>query len=205
MVPFAVTILPSLFLVINFPFAAPGGSVPNVPGTYDPVPTLSMFNSPWAIIVQGVFNAYNFLIFKGYFDTIPNSVLQAARVDGGSEFNIFRRIVFPMSIPVFSVIMWIQFQAVWDSYLWPSLVIQDNNKATTAIAVYTVMRDFVVSGTMEKASAFSTMAAMRTALGDGLSWNGLMVLGILQTLPIFIMFILCREYLLRGVRIQGLK
>jgi ABC-type glycerol-3-phosphate transport system permease component len=131
--------------------------------------------------------------------------LQAARVDGGSEFNIFRRIVFPMSIPVFSVIMWIQFQAVWDSYLWPSLVIQDNNKATTAIAVYTVMRDFVVSGTMEKASAFSTMAAMRTALGDGLSWNGLMVLGILQTLPIFIMFILCREYLLRGVRIQGLK
>jgi len=205
MVPFAVMILPSLFLTLNFPFAVPGGSVPNMPGTYNPVPTLSLFNTPWAIIVPGVFNAYNFLIFKGYFDTIPNSVLQAARVDGGSEFNIFRRIVFPMSIPVFSVIMWIQFQAVWDSYLWPSLVIADNSKATTAIAVYTVMQDFSTSGILEKASAFSATTAMRAALGEGLSWNGLMVLGILQTLPIFIMFIFCREYLLRGVRIQGLK
>jgi ABC-type glycerol-3-phosphate transport system permease component len=205
MVPFAVTLLPSLFLTLNFPFAIPGGSVPNMPGTYNPVPTLSVFDTPWAIIVQGVFNAYNFLIFKGYFDTIPNSILQAARVDGGSEFNIFRRIVFPMSIPVFSVIMWIQFQSVWDSYLWPSLVIQDNSKAMTSMAIYTVMRDFVTSGVTEKASAYSPTAAMQTALGAGLSWNGLMVLGILQTLPIFIMFILCREYLLRGVRIQGIK
>jgi multiple sugar transport system permease protein len=67
------------------------------------------------------------------------------------------------------------------------------------------MRDFVTSGVTEKASAYSPTAAMQTALGAGLSWNGLMVLGILQTLPIFIMFILCREYLLRGVRIQGIK
>lgn len=205
MVPVAVTILPSLFLTLNFPFAVPSGSVPNMPGSYDPVPTLNMFDTPWAIIVQGVFNAYNFLIFKGYFDTIPNSVLQAARVDGGSEFNIFRRIVFPMSVPVFAVIAWIQFQAVWDSYLWPSLVISSNEKAPTSIAIYTVMHDFVTSGVMEKASAYSPTAAMQSALGAGLSWNGLMVLGILQTLPIFIMFIFCREYLLRGVRIQGLK
>ncbi len=205
MVPAAVTILPSLFLTLNFPFAVPGGSVHNLPGTYNPVPTLSMFNTPWAVIVVGIFNAYNFLIFKGYFDTIPNSVLQAARVDGGSEFNIFRRIVFPMSVPVFSVISWIQFQAVWDSYLWPSLVIADNSKAPTSLAIYTVMNDFVTSGVTERASAFSQTEAMKAALGAGLSWNGLMVLGILQTLPIFLMFLFCREYLLRGVRIQGLK
>jgi multiple sugar transport system permease protein len=46
---------------------------------------------------------------------------------------------------------------------------------------------------------------METLLSAGLSWNGLMVLGILQTLPIFIMFIVCREYLLKGIRIRGLK
>jgi multiple sugar transport system permease protein len=179
--------------------------VPNFLGTEDIFPTLSFFDTPWAIIVQAIFNAYNFLIFKGYFDTIPNSVLQAARVDGGSEFNIFRRIVFPMSVPVFSVIAWIQFSAVWDSFLWPSLVIQSNSKAPTSVAIYTVMNNFVTSGIMDRATALGQSEAMRQALASGLSWNGLMVLGLLQTIPIFIMFILCREYLLRGVRIQGLK
>lgn len=205
MVPVAVTLLPSIMLTLNFPFALPGGSVPNLPGTYQPFPTISFFDTPWAVILYGVFNAYNFLIFKGYFDTVPNSVLQAARVDGGSEFNIFRRIVFPMSIPVFSVIAWIQFQAVWDGFLWPASVIQSNDKAPTSVAIYTVMNNFMNSGVMDRGAALSQSNAMRQALASGLSWNGLMVLGLLQTIPIFIMFILCREYLLRGVRIQGLK
>jgi multiple sugar transport system permease protein len=205
MIPMAVLLLPMLFLTVNFPFAVPGGSIPNLPGSDQPFPTLSFYDTPWAIIIPGIFNAYNYLIFKGYFDTIPDSVLQAARVDGGSEFNIFRRIVFPMSIPVYSVIAWIQFYAVWDSFLWPQLVIQSNEKATTALAIYTVMNNFVTSGVMDRATALSQSAAMRSALDAGLSWNGLMVLALLQTFPIFLMFILCREYLLRGVRIQGLK
>lgn len=205
MVPQAVTLLPLLLLVNFFPFAVPYGSVPNVPGTDQFFPTLSIYNTPWAIIVVGIFNAYNFLIFKGYFDTIPNSVLQAARVDGGSEFNIFRRIVFPMSIPVYAVIAWVQFSGVWDSFLWPQMVIADNSKATTALAIYTVMNNFTNSGVMDRGATLAQDAAMRSALSAGLSWNGLMVLGLLQTIPIFLMFILSREYLLRGVRIQGLK
>jgi multiple sugar transport system permease protein len=205
MIPFTVTVVPLFFLINNFPFAIPQGSIPNLPGTDQIFPTISLYNSPWAIIVVGIFNSYNFLIFKGYFDTIPNSVLQAARVDGGSEFNIFRRIVFPMSIPVYSVISWIQFSAVWDSFLWPRLVTADNSQAMTSLAIYTVMTQFSKSGVMDRATALSQTAAMQSALAAGLSWNGLMVLGLLQTLPIFIMFILCREYLLRGVRIQGLK
>jgi ABC-type glycerol-3-phosphate transport system permease component len=205
MVPQAVILLPSLLLVNFFPFALPYGTIPNLPGTDQPFPTLSFFNTPWAIIVVGIFNAYNFVIFKGYFDTIPNSVLQAARVDGGSEFNIFRRIVFPMSVPVYSVIAWIQFSSVWDSFLWPQMVISDNSKATTALAIYTVMNNFSMSGVTDRGATMARDAAMRSALSAGLSWNGLMVLGLLQTIPIFLMFILSREYLLRGVRLQGLK
>jgi multiple sugar transport system permease protein len=103
------------------------------------------------------------------------------------------------------VIAWIQFSAVWDSFLWPQLVIADNNKAPTSLAIYTVMTQFRDSGVMDRATALSQTTAMQAAMASGLSWNGLMVLGILQTFPIFLMFVLCREYLLRGVRIQGLK
>jgi ABC-type glycerol-3-phosphate transport system permease component len=106
---------------------------------------------------------------------------------------------------VFSVIAWIQFSGVWDSYLWPSLVIVDNNKAPTALAIYTVMGNFMNSSLMDRYTGLSQNSAAQGALAAGLSWNGLMVLALLQTIPIFLMFILCREYLLKGVKISGFK
>jgi multiple sugar transport system permease protein len=205
MVPFAVTLLPTMFLSLNFPFALREGDIPLLPGTSDFVPTLRLWDTPWAVIIPAVFNAFNFLFFKGFFDTIPDSIIQAARVDGGSELNIFRRIVLPMSVPVFAVAAWTQFNAVWDNFLWPSLAFQSPEKLPTAVAIFTLMRRFTEQNTTNADQALAGSLAMRQILDAGLTWNGLMVLGILQTLPVFIVFIICREYLLRGVRIRGLR
>lgn len=203
MVPGVVTLIPSFLLTRNFPFAL--STVPLIPGTTTPFPTITIWNTFWAVILPGVFGAYNYLLFKGFFDTIPDSVIQAARVDGGSEFNIFRRIVLPMSVPVYAVAGWGQFAGVWDSFLWPLLVLQSPEKIPTSIAIYNLMERLTVSGTTNAGQALGQSQAMETLLSAGLSWNGLMVLGLLQTLPIFLMFIVCREYLLKGIRIRGLK
>lgn len=205
MVPVSVTILPTLLLSLNFPFAVPSGSIPNLPGTDQPFPTISIWDTAWAIIIPAGFNAFNFLVFKGFFDTIPNSVIQAARVDGGSEFNIFRRIVFPMSIPVFAVAAWLQFSTTWDNFLWPSLAFRTTANEPTAVAIYNLITAFSTASVTSSSAATAQSLAMKQALAVGLTWNGLMVLGLLQTIPIFLMFIVCREYLLRGVRIRGLK
>jgi ABC-type glycerol-3-phosphate transport system permease component len=203
MVPFAVTLIPAFLLTRNFPFAMP--VVPTVPGTDTPFPILRIWNTHWAVIIPGVFNAFNFLLFKGFFDTIPNSIIQAARVDGGSEINIFRRIVFPMSIPVYAVCAWIQFSAVWDSFLWPVVVLQSSDQLPTSVAIYNIMNRLSAAGATDAGQAMGQSQAMADLLAAGLSWNGLMVLGLLQTAPIFIMFVLCREYILKGIRIRGLK
>lgn len=203
MVPAAVTLIPSFLLVRNFPFPLP--QVPNIPGTETPFPVLRTWNTAWAVIIPGVFNAFNFLLFKGFFDTIPNSIIQAARVDGGSEFNIFRRIVFPMSIPVFAVAAYMQFSGVWDSFMWPLLVIQDPARAPMSVAIYNLVNAFSSSGTTSSGGAFAASERIRQLQEAGLSWNGLVVLGILQTIPIFIMFMVSRNYLLKGVKIRGLK
>lgn len=203
MVPFAVTLIPSFLLTRNFPFALP--QPPMIPGTSAPFPVLRLWDTPWAVIIPGVFNAFNFLLFKGFFDTIPDSIIQAARVDGGSELNIFRRIVLPMSIPVYAVAAWLQFGAVWDSFLWPLLVLQDTTKIPTSVAIYNLMTKFTNAGATSAEQAAGQSLAMQQILDAGLSWNGLMVLALLQTLPVFLMFILCREYLMRGIRIRGLK
>jgi len=204
MVPVSITLLATLLLSLNFPFALPSGSIPNLPGTDQPFPTISIWDTAWAIIIPAGFNAFNFLVFKGFFDTIPNSVIQAARVDGGSEFNIFRRIVLPMSIPVFAVAAWLQFSSTWDNLLWPSLAFRTTANEPTSVAIYTIITNFT-SANVINASGATQSPAMRQALEAGLTWNGLMVLGLLQTIPTFLMFIICREYLLRGIRIRGLK
>lgn len=203
MLPGIVTLIPSFLLTRNFPFPLP--VVPDIPGTDTPFPSVRIWNTFLAIIIPAGFSAGNFLLFKGYFDSIPDSIINAARVDGGSEFNIFRRIIVPMSIPVFAVTIYFQFTATWDSYLWPLVVIQDSNIAPLPIAIRRMVDAFTYAGTTNAQTALGQSAAASQLAAQGLSWNGLMVLGLLQAIPVFIFFIIIREYLLKGVRIQGLK
>lgn len=203
MIPGIVTLIPGYLLTINFPFPWP--QVPNIPGTDEPFPTITLFNTPWAVIIPGVFNAFNFLNFKGFFDTIPDSIINAARVDGGSEFNIFRRIILPMSVPVIAVCAWFQFTGTWNNYLWPLITIQDTEKQTMTVAIAKMVQEFTRQQGGMDASAAVDNPQLRKMLEAGLSWNGLVVLGLLQSFPIFVAFIICREYLMKGIRIRGFK
>ncbi|UIX31989.1 carbohydrate ABC transporter permease [Streptomyces sp. GQFP] len=201
MMPAALTLIPMYLMTLNWPFALP--EAPSVGGTQ--LPSVEIWNTPWAVVLPLVFNAFNYLLFKGFFDTIPDSVIQAARVDGGSEFNIFRRIVLPMSVPVFAVTIWTSFSGAWDQFLWPLVVLQDESKMPASVMIYQLQEKFIQAGSAGDAAAAQQSQQMQEILGSGMSWNGLMVLGILQSLPVFLAFIVCREYLLRGIKLRGLK
>lgn len=203
MMPTALTLIPSFLLTRNWPFALP--QVPTIPGTDTPFPTIRIWDTPWAVILPLVFNAFNFLLFKGFFDTIPDSVIQAARVDGGSEFNIFRRIVLPMSIPVYAVAVWGLFAATWDAFLWPLIVLQTPDKMPMSVEIYQLIQRFQGAGTTNSRATAAHSLQMQHLMSAGLSWNGLMVLALLQSLPVFAVFIVSREYLLKGIQIRGLK
>lgn len=203
MMPAALTLIPNYLLTQNWPFALP--TVPNIPGTDTEFPSVQIWDTHWAVILPMAFQAFNFLLFKGFFDTIPDSVIQAARVDGGSEFNIFRRIVLPMSVPVFAVTIWTSFSGAWDQFLWPLVVLQTSDKMPASVEIYQLLQRFSQAGSMNAEQATAQAQQMQEVLDAGMSWNGLMVLGILQSLPVFIAFIICREYLLRGIRLRGLK
>jgi multiple sugar transport system permease protein len=73
------------------------------------------------------------------------------------------------------------------------------------VAIYNLINKFTVAGATDANQALGQSEALKHVLNAGLTWNGLMVLGLIQTLPIFFMFILCREYLLSGIKIRGLK
>jgi|tagenome__1003787_1003787.scaffolds.fasta_scaffold20959590_2 multiple sugar transport system permease protein len=203
MMPTALTLIPSYLLTRNWPVALP--QAPDIPGTTIAIPTVRIWDTPWAVILPGVFSAFNFLLFKGFFDTIPDSVIQAARVDGGSEFNIFRRIVFPMSVPVYAVAAWIMFTVAWEQFLWPLIVLQSPDRMPMSTEIYLLFQRFQAAGTTNSRAVAVQSMRMHNLMSAGLGWNGLMVLAMLQSLPVFAAFIVCREYLLKGIQIRGIK
>jgi ABC-type glycerol-3-phosphate transport system permease component len=102
-------------------------------------------------------------------------------------------------------VAYFEFGGVWESYLWPLVVMQDSKIAPLTLAIRRISDIFSAAGTTNPQTAIGASAQMTNLIGQGLSWNGLMVLGLLQALPVFVFFLIAREYLLKGVKIQGLK
>jgi len=196
-VPAQISFVPHFLLIRHFPF--PTMSVPNIPLINIPFPTYDFMNTYWAVILPGVYNAFNILLFKGFFDGIPDELINAARLDGASEFGIFRRIILPVSKPVFAVVAYFTFSGAWNNFMWPLLVIQDTKLYPLSVYIYK-FQDYLMyhepglEGPQERAFAEA-----------GIGYNGLMAVSIIESIPVFIMFLIFREYLMTGIRLRGFK
>ena len=81
-------------------------------------------------------NAYYYLLFKDYFEKIPNALIEAAKVDGLSDFGIFLKIVLPLSKSIIGVVAIFTMTAAYSDFLLPYLILQDENMQTVMVAVY---------------------------------------------------------------------
>lgn len=90
--------------------------------------SLKLINTFWGIILPAIPTAFFIYIFKGFFNELPGDLFDAARVDGGSDYWIFRRIVIPLSRPVFAVVTLMSFLNSWNGgggLMWSSLVLRE--------------------------------------------------------------------------------
>lgn len=112
-----------------------------VPGVVTIIPRYSMMqffgwlDSYKALILPSIFTPFGIFMMRQACASIPNELLEAARVDGGSEFYIFHSIVFPLLHNSVISISIFQFLWAWDDYLWPYLVIRSGNKQLLSIAL----------------------------------------------------------------------
>ena len=96
---------------------------------------VSLLNTHWAIWLPAGANAFSVLIVKRFFDSIPRELIEAARIDGAGPLRIFVSIVLPLSRPIMSVVVLLQFVASWKDYLWPLLVLQDPAVQPLSVAI----------------------------------------------------------------------
>src|SRR5699024_1053292 len=114
-----------------------------IPWAVTIIPRYTMFadvglKGSWAsLIIPAVFSGFGIFMMKQSMDGIPDEVLEAARMDGASELYIFHRIVLPMSTNAISALAIFQFLWVWEDYLWPYLMIDDDSKQVLAVGLTT--------------------------------------------------------------------
>lgn len=111
-IPFETIAIPLLLIVNNLPWID-ANSI-----------TLGWFNSYHVQIIPFIADAFSIFLFFQFFKGLPDELFDAARIDGASWFQVFRWIIVPLSGPVYATAAILRILAMWNQYLWPSLVIQ---------------------------------------------------------------------------------
>lgn len=197
MIPAQVSLIPSFLILRHFPF--PTMHIPNIPFTNIPFPHYNFLDSYWAVILPGMYGAFNVLLFKGFFDGIPDEIINAARLDGSSEFSIVRRIILPLSKPVFAVVAYFTFTAAWNNFMWPLIVLQKNEILPLSVIIYKFQY------WLTEVELITTDPLQQKLLESGMDYNGLMTLAIIESIPVFIIFLVFREFLMTGIKLRGFK
>lgn len=124
-------------------------------------------------------NAFNIFLFRNFFNSIPMSYLEAARIDGCSNIGIFMRIILPLSKPIVAVVAIFSITGTWSNFMWPYLLLDDEHY-TVAVKLYQLSL-----GTIKN--------------------NELMLIMMLSIIPPAIIYMLFSKHIMGGVSMSGLK
>ncbi len=200
MIPGQIAIVPRFLLLSHFPW--PTRNIPHLPFTDLLLPSFSFIGTYWGVVLPAVFNAFNFLLFKGFFDTLPTELIEAARMDGASELHTLRAIMLPLARPVIAVTGYFTFTGAWNDFLGPWIILMsEQGKWPLSVATYKLQAIL----TNWQPSQGGMDPAAQALIASGVGYNALMALAVVESIPIFIAFIIFREQLMRGIQIAGLK
>lgn len=112
----------------------------------------------WAVIVPFAANAFHIFLMRQYMLSVPDELLDAARIDGCSEFRIFAQVALPLMKPGLAVISILAFVQAWNDFLWPLIVLNDINMFTVNLGVATMVGPYRIQyGTVMAGSFLSTL------------------------------------------------
>ncbi|MFA7109358.1 MAG: carbohydrate ABC transporter permease [Sphaerochaetaceae bacterium] len=107
------------------------------------VSVLNIINSPWSVILVSSASVFIVFFFRQSFVNYPTEILQAARVDGASEVQIFIRVFIPSMKSTYSAAAIYIFMTSWNNYLWPLIVLQTKDQQTTTLLISSMSSGYV--------------------------------------------------------------
>lgn len=173
MIPGQVTLIPNYVILKHIPFFG-GNDYLGIGGS-------GWLDSYWGLIVPQAATAFGIFLMRQYMKSIPDDLLDAARVDGASEFRIYAQIVMPLCRPALAALGIFTFSYVWDDFFWPLIITSSEELRTLPLGLAL----FVVRN--------------RTA------WDLLMAGSVITTVPVLIVFLAFQRHFIRGIAVTGMK
>lgn len=124
---------------------------------------------------------FSIWILKGYFDTVPKSLEEAARIDGCTEFGAFYRILLPLSKPSLAIVFLFNFTQAWNEYLIASTILQDSRLRTWPLGLYELQGNF------------------------NSEWGLFAAGSVLISIPVILLFLYSSKYMISGLTLGGVK
>ncbi|OCA85826.1 sugar ABC transporter permease [Bacillus sp. FJAT-27225] len=158
-----------------------------IPGQVTMIPVylilneMGLTNTMAGIVLPSLVSAFGIFLFRQFMSTIPDELLEAARLDGASEFRVFLQIVLPMSKSILAVQGILTFIAGWNSFLWPLIIANDESLYTLSVGLSLLKGQY--------ASNFALQMAGSTFM----------------VVPIIVIFIFFQKYIIDGYTISGMK
>ena len=140
-----------------------------------------LYDSLWGLIIPAVASPTAVFLVRQYYVPIPNELMEAARIDGASELQIFLRVMLPLAKPVVSVLCILSFMWRWNDYLWPKLVINNKRNYTLQLALANFSGEYSVD------------------------WNSLLAMSVISMIPVLIVFVTLQKYIIGGMTAGGVK
>jgi multiple sugar transport system permease protein len=116
-----------------------------------------VINTYWGVIIPMMASIYGIFLIRQYTLSVPDAVLDSARVDGASEWCVFRSIVVPLIRPILVTLGLFTFMASWNDFLWPLVVLTDNDRYTLPVALALLSGEHVQDTELMMAGAVVTV------------------------------------------------
>jgi alpha-1,4-digalacturonate transport system permease protein len=142
---------------------------------------LGLINTLWGLIIPPAATPTGVFLLRQYMLTIPDDLLEAARIDGAGEWRIFARIVLPLTKPALAVLTVFSIMWRWNDFLWPLIVINDPNLFTLQLGLSRFRGEFTTN------------------------WNYILAMTVLTMIPVTLVYGFMQRYLVSGIATTGLK
>lgn len=156
--------------------------ITNIP-RYLIVNGLGWINTYWALIIPGIGSAYGVFLMKQFLEQVPNALIEAAKIDGASEFTIFRKLILPLSRPAWSTLIIFSWISTWNDSWSPMVFTQSEAMKTMPLAIQTIF-----SGANVVARQGANAAA-----------------ALIQTAPTVIIFLILQKQVISTMAYSGIK
>ncbi len=174
-----------------------GGLIPN----YLLIKNLYMVDTYWALILPGAINIWNVIVFKSFFQQIPDSLEEAGKIDGAGVLTIFIRIVLPLSKPVIAALTLFTAIAAWSTFFQALIYVTSPEKKLLQVYLNDIMQANIIPSAQQGDVLSNAMSDMEKTNGDALKAACLLC----TMLPVMAIYPFVQKYFMAGLMIGSVK